>query len=374
MKGRGGGVGALAAALVALAACGPSAPRTPVVPGPDAGLFAAGYHAWWTGDAWSAYPMDVLDRLYLFEVELDVSGGIRDSHGWPDRWDELVARASRAGVSLVPVVTLHPEEAVAALLSDAAAVARAIDTLTAVVAATPALDGIHLDLEVFSPVPPAARDGYVVLARGLRTRLREVRPGAVLSVFIPALDEVDAYDEVALAGVADYVVVQGYDLHHRTDVRAGPLAALHGWAPLDWASVTDRLLGLGVPARRLVMGVPLYGYEWPVAGPEPGSPTRGPGTAVPLTAPVDVLPELPRADARTARHGLRRDPVSGIPYYAFETPDGWVQGWVEDARSLAAKVDFVRTRGLGGVAFFPLAYAPSGLVRTLLRRRDGRGS
>jgi len=343
-----------------------------VVPGP--GLFVAGYHAWWTEEAWTAYPMEALDRLYLFEVELDVAGRIRDAHGWPEGWTDLANRASEAAVSLVPVVTLHPEEAVPVLLADPDAVARAIGTLAALVESTPTLDGIHLDLEVFSPVPTEAREGYVALARGLRARLEAIRPGSVLSVFIPALDRSDAYDELGLAEVADYLVVQGYDLHHRTDVRAGPLAALDGWAPLDWTTITDRLTGLGIPARHLVMGVPLYGYEWPVEGPNPGSATRGPGVAVPLTAPPDVLPELPRADARASRHGVRRDPVSDMPYYAFERTDGWVQGWIEDATSLDAKADFVRTRGLGGVAFFPLAYAPSEFRRTLRRWKDGSGS
>ncbi len=374
MRGGRGRPGALVAALVAFVACGPSTPPSPVVPGPGGDPFVAGYHAWWSGEAWTAYPMEALDRLYLFEVELDPAGGIRDAHGWPEGWTDLADRASEAGVSLVPVATLHPEEAVPALLADPDAVARAVDALAALVEATPTLDGIHLDLEVFSPVPTEAREGYVALARGLRTRLEAIRPGAVLSVFIPALDLSDAYDEVGLAEVADYLVVQGYDLHNRTDVRAGPLAALDGWAPLDWSTVTDRLTGLGIPAGRLVMGVPLYGYEWPVEGPEPGSATRGPGVAVPLTAPGDVLPELPRADARTARYGVRRDPVSDIPYYVFETADGWVQGWTEDAASLAAKADFVRTRGLGGVAFFPLAYASPGIRRTLRRWKEGRGS
>ena len=80
-----------------------------------------------------------------------------------------------------------------------------------------------------------------------------------------------------------------------------------------------------------------------------------------------------KADARVARFGVRRDPVTGSPYYAFETEDGWVQGWIEDAGSLAAKVEFVRSRGLGGVAFFPLAYAPAELHRELRRWRAGSG-
>ena len=79
---------------------------------------------------------------------------------------------------------------------------------------------------------------------------------------------------------------------------------------------------------------------------------------LPLVAPADVLPELPRALDDVARHGLRRDLLSSVPYYAYHDGSGWVQGWFEDETSLQAKRDFVRRRGLGGVAYFPLAYAP----------------
>jgi spore germination protein YaaH len=42
-----------------------------------------------------------------------------------------------------------------------------------------------------------------------------------------------------------------------------------------------------------------------------------------------------------------------------------VQGWFEDEESLAAKIEFVRARGLGGVAFFPLAYGTPELFEAL---------
>ena len=98
-----------------------------------------------------------------------------------------------------------------------------------------------------------------------------------------------------------------------------------------------------------------------------GAPTRGPGRVVPLTAAADVLPPLPRAFERAAEHGTRRDPESGTPWYTFEAEDGWVQGWFEDAESLRAKYDFVRRRGLGGIAVFPLAYGTTDLWGDLRR-------
>ena len=77
------------------------------------------------------------------------------------------------------------------------------------------------------------------------------------------------------------------------------------------------------------------------------------------------MPELPRAADQAALHGLRREPESGTPYYAFQDDTGWRQGWFEDAASLRAKYAFVRERGLGGVALFPLAYGDAAIWESL---------
>lgn len=74
----------VAALLIAVAGACASPGRTgPPVPGPGDGLFVAGYHPWWAGDAWIDSDLDRLDRLYLFEIELQADGTLGDAHGWP---------------------------------------------------------------------------------------------------------------------------------------------------------------------------------------------------------------------------------------------------------------------------------------------------
>ena len=92
-----------------------------------------------------------------------------------------------------------------------------------------------------------------------------------------------------------------------------------------------------------------------------GAATRGQGETVPYAAPANVLSNAPRAEDRAAEFGAQRDPVSGTPWYVFQGEEGWTQGWFDDAESLRAKYDFVRSRGLGGIAIFPLAYGTPGL-------------
>lgn len=354
----------LAAALVS----GCASRGGPSVTFPTQGdrFFVSGYHPYWAGDAWTEYPFDALDELYVFEIEAGAEGTVIDPHGWPDRWTALTTAAAEAGVRVTPTVSMHDPLAFQELFEDHVRIDRLIDTIESLVRQDGRVSGIHLDIEVFQPVRPGARDGFVAFVAGLRNRLDSLDRKVTLSLFVPAFDDDDVYNERALGRLVDFLVVQGYDLHSAGEETTGPVAGLRGWGRLNWDAVVDRFIGFGVPPRKIVMSIPLYGYEWPSESDEPGARTRGRATIVPLLAPDDVLPELPRAFEQAARHGLRRDEVSGTPYYAFRDESGWRQGWFEDAESLRAKYRFIRERGLGGVAIFPLAYGDAALWDDLL--------
>jgi spore germination protein len=345
------------AAAAALSSCASAGARTdppgPVLPD---GAFVAGYHAYWAGEAWRDYPMDVLDEVFFFETEVDGDGRIFDNHGWPGDWSGLLEAATASGVGVTPTVSMHDPEAFEALFPDPERIDRLVASILTLLEGTSRLTGIHLDFEVFQPVSVEARDGFTAFVASLSNSMKRDYPTLPLSVFTLAFDDDDVYNERALGEIADYLIVQGYDFHSGGSPNAGPLGAVSGWGRLNWETVVDRFEGFGVPPEKLVMSVPLYGYEWPVESDEMGAATRGQGETVPFTAPANVLEGAPRAEERVSEFGFHRDPVSGTPWYAFEGEDGWIQGWFDDAESLRAKYDFVRSRGLGGIAIFPLAY------------------
>jgi spore germination protein YaaH len=329
--------------------------------------FVAGYHAYWAGSSWQSYPFDLIDELFFFESEVAADGSILDRHGWPEEWASMAERAAEAGVQMVPTVSMHDPTAFEMLFTDARRIDRLVESTLSLLQETPEVAGLHIDFEVFQPVADEARDGFTAFVAILSEQMDARFPGKSLSAFVLAFDDDDVFNERAIGQLVDYVVVQGYDYHSASSENAGPVGATRGWGRLNWESVVGRFEAFGIPRAKLVMGVPLYGYEWPVASDEMGAATTGPGRTVPLTAPPDVLPDEPRAKDRAARHGVRRDPVSGVPWYAFESADGWIQGWFEDAESLRAKYEFVRSRGLGGIAIFPLAYGEEETWADVLR-------
>lgn len=352
------GVGVVAAVL----ASGCSSMAAPTGPLPTVGdrYFVSGYHPYWVGDAWDAYPFDALDRLYFFELEAGPDGAIADPHGWPDEWLGLIEKAQDSGVDIVPTLSMHGVQGFEALFGSPESTARLVEESLGLLRASPGLAGLHLDFEVFAPVSQDVRDGFTAFVAQLRRRMGEVDPSYTLSAFVLAFDDDDVYAERALAELVDYMVVQGYDYHSAGEPNTGPVAPLAGWGRLNWQRVVDRFLALGVPRRKLVMAVPLYGYEWPTDSDEPGATTRGQAVEIVLAPRPEVVPELTRAPAVAELHGVRRDPISGSPYYVYRDQGGWHQGWFEDAESLRAKYEFVRAQGLGGVAIFPLAYGDPG--------------
>lgn len=351
--------------LVLAAGCAAGPGPSVVMPTTLDRPFVAGYHTYWTDDAWAGYPMDALDELLFFELEVGGDGAVLDSHGWPGRWREMMDAALDAGVQVVPTVSMHDPVAFEALFADAESTETLVATLMGLLAASPELSGLHLDVEVFQRVSPDARDGYTAFVARLARRMRALHPTLSLSVFVLAFDVDDVYNERALGQIADFVVVQGYDYHSMGSANAGPVGPVTGWDGLNWEAVLRRFDDFGVPRDKMVMSVPLYGYEWPVESEEPGARAVGTGIIVPYAAPADVLPDLPRAVDRVQAHGARRDPVSGSPFYVFRSDDGWVQGWYEDAESLRRKYRFVRENGLGGIALFPLAYGTTELWEEL---------
>lgn len=369
---------AFAAVLVFIAACGSTEEtvrdeRAGPLEAADAMPLVAAYHPWWTQGAWRAYPPTLYDEVFFFSVEIDSTGRIAKRNGWPDRWYDMQRSLGDAGVRVTPVVTLFDEHAFKELFQSSSSSTALQTTLLDLLRDSPAAGGLQIDFEVYQPVSGSIRTNFTTFVRDMRAQMDRLRSGLHLSVYLVAYDESDVFDEAALAEVADYLVIQGYDLHSRGEDRTGPVAALEGWGRRNWRAIVSRLDDLNVPRSKIVMSVPYYGYEWPAVSDAPGARTTGRGVTVAYTDvdSVHVTEGPPSALERAERYGQRRDTVSGSPYYAYEDTSGWRQGWFEDAVSLAEKYRFVREEGLRGVAIFPPAYGSEELAETLDRAFRG---
>lgn len=198
--------------------------------------------------------------------------------------------------------------------------------------------GLDVDFEYIRPELGAAYAAFVDRLR------RELNPlgYSVLVALAPKTFAgqrgllYEAHDYAALGRAANGVLLMTYEWGYT----AGPPMAV---APLDKVrQVVDYAL-TEIPAEKLFLGVPVYGYDWPLPFRE--GVTRG----------ESISPQEALALAR--RHGaeIRYDETAQAPWFRYTAAEGREhEVWFEDARSSYAKFRLAAEKGLQGVGLWNL--------------------
>ncbi len=290
---------------------------------------------------------DRLTHLAYFGAELEADGSIVEDHGWGLAGADLVLEAHAANV-LVTLTAIEFEPAtLEALLGSSAARSAAIDNLVASVVAQGA-DGITLD---FERLPYSRKAELVSFVTELRAALTAAVPGGHLGVVTPAVDWAGSYDYDLLAINSDALLVMAYDYHWRGG-NPGPVAPISAgtrWSGPDILGTIDEYLTWGgvENKERFILGVPLYGYNWPATSSAvPGTRAAGDVTAPSLTSCSQSFAADKQWDA---------DAQS--PYRVYTQSTGVRQLFCEDQESLAAKLDLVDSHQWGGAMLWAVGYA-----------------
>jgi hypothetical protein len=328
-----------------------------------------GYAAWWVPQAETLLALPDVDRLKFIEFRLSADGRIADRHGWPEQWTALREGAAKLGIPLDVAVTLLSPADFDALFGSSERVQRLEKEVLSLVQ-DKLVAGIHLDVEIFTPVSAKAAQRYRAFVVSLSRQLKQQSPVKSLSVFLNHAADVYLYDAASLLGV-DHVILQGYDAHWLGADVAGPLSPLLGPDTITWEKMWATAQKLGLPPQRVLMGFPTYGYEWTVKPCGPRGKRIAPGeTTVFGRVWLPQAPNLRNSVmGRVLAHGVQYDEVTGSAYYTVGAADGsCVVGWFEDWWTLHRKMDWLIAQKLAGIAFFPLGYDNGTLVNTAARR------
>ncbi len=244
------------------------------------------------------YARDTLDlsavsTLAFFSLQAGADGHLQHDSRW-EAWNgsvfaAVLARAHAAGTRVVLSVSRFswsPDETAVtvALLGSSARRARLAKEIAAEVVRR-GVDGVNVDLE---PVPIGQKAAFTSFVRQLRTALDAAGPGLQLTVAITGY--FSSYDVGRLTGpgAADAIYLMGYHYAGWWSKVAGSNAPLGGSGYTVAATIHD-LLADGVPAERLIVGVPYYGHLWPTATGGLHARTIGQGSDVPLSDAMAIL-------------------------------------------------------------------------------------
>lgn len=198
--------------------------------------------------------------------------------------------------------------------------------------------GLNID---FERIPPEDRQLYNDFLRKVTQRLH--REGYIVSTALaPKPYDIKvgawhgAHDYQAHGNIVDFVIIMTYEWGWS----GGPPMAV---APIDEVRKVINYAVSVIPPQKIMMGMPLYGYDWPL----PYTPGGGWARRV---SPQEAL-------QIAAKYGvyINYDTTAQSPYFYYTDTSG-IQHvvWFEDARSVMAKFRLVNQYGLRGVSYWVL--------------------
>ena len=208
------------------------------------------------------------------------------------------------------------------------------------------VDGIDVDVEQLGVMHIPT---YGTFVGQLRAALRAANPDAQVSVATTANVRGSAMAAAASAAGADRIFMMGYDYRVAGSEpgASAPIARRDGSEKtLDWS--LDLYRDAGVPPERTILGLPLYGMVWPVAGPEIGAAATGRGE---IWVPRRNLATLAAPDASPSY-----DAVEDVEVLVVPDGKGWQAVYYDTPASLTPKLAVADRRGLAGAGFWAIGY------------------
>ncbi len=237
-------------------------------------------------------------------------------------------------------------------------------------------DGIDIDWEYpvsggTAPGRPEDTRDLTLMAAEFRRQLDAVRPGLWLTAALPGTaHDFDKFELKPLSRSMNDLAIMAYDLASSNDPVTGFASALlgdpanpaHGDNYGDYA--VQAFLRAGVPARKIVLGVPFGGARhWSGVSDvnhglyQPAAPRVAATDASAGSAPIPAF----------GRGGI--DSLPADADRQFWPKAGSCSVWYENnfwsydcPRAMAAKAAYVRSHHLGGLMFWELSHDPGGAL------------
>ncbi len=357
---------ALALALLVTPGVRPSPPtrvlaqtNAPLQPGQVASrtIDVFGYLPYWELDSTTdAYlPYDVLDTIALFGVTFRTDGSLNTTDAGyravtSDPAATIIQHAHAVGDRVIVTFESFNADHNAQFLSDPRAQGTVIANAIALLKQIGA-DGLNIDIEGLSGT---YFDEYGTFVAAVRDAVVAYDPAAQVSVATNSSTSGAKMAATAVANGADRVFLMGYGYRSAGSDPVGsidPLLTTSGTQNLTWS--LDTYAANGVPAQKLILGLPLYGRQWPTVTPALRS-ARQSAAAYGGGGPVFVK-DLP--DAATGM-SVSFDPLEqAVVLTGWDAADAtWTQIYYDDAATLAPKAQLALRRGLAGVGLWALGF------------------
>lgn len=304
-----------------------------------------GWHPYWGNGLEVNYDWSLLTDFVYFSYEVNpYTGQPNTTYNFLTVPSVSTALANNARVHLC--VTLFADHAT--FFSSTAAKTTLVNNLVSLLQARGA-HGINID---FEGVPVSQKSAFTAFLQQLGTALHNAG-NYQLSVCLYAVDWSDLFEEPLIEPYVDFFTLMGYDYYYSGSTQAGPTDPLYGFtAGYDRGlsrSVTY-YLDQGIPAQKLVLGLPYYGREWnTVSASVPSNVTASPSSASRTYAYVKT-----NASGNYSNPQLNTTAASRA--YIFPNAGAYRQCFISEEAELKQRYTFIKQRNLKGAGIWALSY------------------
>jgi hypothetical protein len=301
-----------------------------------------GYAPYWTLPQSSGFDVRDLTTLAYFSVDANGNGTLDQSgSGWNGYESQdlvnLVTRSHAAGARVVLTVTCFSQTSLDAITSDPEAGGRLSTALIAALSAKN-LDGVNFDFEGEGSADQAGLTRLITQVSGA---LHAANPHwqVTMATYASAAGDANGfYNVAALAPALDGFFVMAYDMNDRSAPSA--TAPLVGGGYNDTEALQQ--FTEVVPPKKVILGVPYYGYDWPTTdGSKSAQATGG---------------ESPLSDGVIAAsgHPTYWDPATETAWTSYQVGSQWHETYFDDPTSLAMKAQLAASFHIAGLGIWAL--------------------
>jgi len=223
---------------------------------------------------------------------------------------------------------------------------------------------LNLDIESVNEASPAAQLRFIKFTKTLKTGLDESGVGT-LSIDISPTAFIKPYlvDPAGVEPYIDEMIIMGYDYHWPGSSVTGPIAPLGGG---DTISEFDTITAITaakktIPSHKLILGIPLYGYEWETLDDFPRAATIKSTGIVASGERIEEL--LKKCD--NCQIGLEKESEESYVIYFDEESNTYHQIFYPNILSTEKKIKLVKEGKLDGIALWALGYEDTTILEPL---------
>ncbi|XP_039887185.1 di-N-acetylchitobiase [Simochromis diagramma] len=220
------------------------------------------------------------------------------------------------------------------------------------------MDGINIDIEQAVEEGSPEYSALTSLVKETTEMFHREIPGSQVSFDVawsPKCIDKRCYDYVTIAESCDLLFVMSYDEQSQI---TGDCVAMAN-APLrQTLEAYDQYLNLKISPKKIVMGVPWYGYDYPCLNfSQEGvcSIEKVPFRGVPCSDAAGKQKPYKwlMKQVNSSMSGRLWDDEQQAPYFNYKDQDGQIhQVWYDDPQSICPKADSVMSKGLRGIGMW----------------------